>query len=133
MCLDNKYCPATASQPFRDEVSTLYINEQDLVALTHTSLACSQGYDSLYSTDTGEESETDRMRTARRTDTIGPVARKRLEAMLRGLTPRRERIARLMAFAIDHAFAADAVSWLRMEPHCLNLSDIITISLRLRR
>ena len=39
-----------------------------------------------------------------------PLARRRLESMLRGLTPRRERIARCMALAIDHAYAADDVA-----------------------
>lgn len=51
------------------------------------------------------------MRKTRKADSIGPVARKRIEAMLRSITPRRERIAKCMAFCLEHASAADAVSF----------------------
>lgn len=41
---------------------------------------------------------------------LGKAARRRFEAMLRSMTLRRERIARAMAFAIEHASAAVTVS-----------------------
>ncbi|TKY89811.1 hypothetical protein EX895_001108 [Sporisorium graminicola] len=68
------------------------------------------GSDELYSTDSGEESETQYI--ARSTPStggasaavpLGGLARRRLCSMLRGLTLRRERIARITAFALDHA------------------------------
>lgn len=53
----------------------------------------------LYSTDSGEESETATLgRSA-----LGPRAYRRLCSMLRSLTLRRDRIARITAFAYDHA------------------------------
>lgn len=69
-----------------------------------------QGYHSLYSSDSGEDSETDRLRKHRRTETLGRFSRHRFESMLRGLTLRRERIARCTAFAIEHAHASDVVA-----------------------
>jgi len=41
---------------------------------------------------------------------LGKLARKRLEAGLRGMTGEREQIARLMEFAMVHADAVDEVS-----------------------
>ncbi|CDS00736.1 uncharacterized protein SPSC_05030 [Sporisorium scitamineum] len=84
MCLDPHYLPTSpiAEQDFNDA-----------------------GSDELYSTDSGEESETRRL--SRSTSTtgapLGSIARRRLCSMLRGLTLRRERIARITAFALDHA------------------------------
>lgn len=68
-----------------------------------------EGYASLYSTDSEELSETEQGRMTA-TSTLGPLAARRFRAMLRSLTMRRERIARCMMFALDHATWADAVS-----------------------
>ncbi|PWN48290.1 hypothetical protein IE53DRAFT_319701 [Violaceomyces palustris] len=87
MCLNDRYEPMIEPKPFQDA-----------------------GYDSLYSTDSEEESEAEKMRKLRKVDQIGRVARRRFEAMLRGMTPRRERIAKCMAFAIEHAYAAEAIA-----------------------
>lgn len=64
----------------------------------------------LYSTDSEEAAQRDG-------HTLPPLTRRRLHAMLRALTPRRERIARCMALALDHAYAAEEVA------------DIVTASL----
>jgi len=62
------------------------------------------GYASLYSTDSAEASE------AEASTTLGPLAAQRFKAMLRSLTLRRERIARCMVLALDHAQAADTLA-----------------------
>jgi len=62
------------------------------------------GYASLYSTDSEEASE------AETSTTLGPLAAQRFKAMLRSLTLRRERIARCMVLALDHAQAADTLA-----------------------
>ena len=64
-----------------------------------------QGYNSIYSTDSAEESEREHMRRTR----LGRLARRRFEAMLRALTGTREEIARCMAFSLEHAEAANEV------------------------
>lgn len=74
----------------------------------------------LYSSDSGEDSERERVKRRKTTTTassttaadnlLGPMARRRFESMLRCITPRRERIARAMAFAVEHAHAAEAVA-----------------------
>ncbi|CCM01499.1 uncharacterized protein FIBRA_03553 [Fibroporia radiculosa] len=71
------------------------------------------GYNSVYSTDSAEESERERGRK----NELGKLSRRRFEAMLRALTGRRGEIARCMAFSLEHAEAAGEVS------------DIITASL----
>lgn len=68
-----------------------------------------QGYASLYSTDSEEAQETEAARRTRQA-TLGSLARRRLFSMLRSLTPRRERIARCMALALANAHAAEAVA-----------------------
>ncbi|CEH18015.1 Predicted splicing regulator, contains RRM, SWAP and RPR domains [Ceraceosorus bombacis] len=68
------------------------------------------GYLSLYSSDSEEGSEVERQRKLQKTDTLGPIARRRLEAMLRSITSRRERIARVMCFALERGAAADQIS-----------------------
>ncbi|KAF9820369.1 hypothetical protein IEO21_01378 [Rhodonia placenta] len=65
-----------------------------------------QGYNSVYSTDSGEESERERGRK----NELGKLARRRFEAMLRALTGRRGEIARCMAFSLEHAEAAGEVA-----------------------
>ncbi|THH31788.1 hypothetical protein EUX98_g2410 [Antrodiella citrinella] len=64
-----------------------------------------EGYNSVYSTDSGEESERER---GRRTE-LGRLARRRFEAMLRALSGRRGELARCMAFSLEHAEAANEV------------------------
>lgn len=68
------------------------------------------GTASLYSTDSEENSERESLQQREKSDTLGKAARRRFEAMLRSVTLRRERIARAMAFAIEHASAASAIS-----------------------
>ncbi|KAE8220625.1 hypothetical protein CF319_g5881 [Tilletia indica] len=67
-----------------------------------------EGDAAIYSSDSGEDSEAETLRKQRR-DEIGSTALQRFMAMLRSLTPRRERIARCMMFALDHAHACDQV------------------------
>lgn len=83
ICLDAHYVVPAREEPFGD-----------------------QGSDELYSTDSGEESETRRCASARSTTLsvpLAPLAQRRFHSMLRSLTLRRERIARITAFALDHA------------------------------
>ncbi|EIM81231.1 uncharacterized protein STEHIDRAFT_67204 [Stereum hirsutum FP-91666 SS1] len=65
-----------------------------------------EGYNSIYSTDSAEESERERTRKTK----LGRLARKRFEAMLRGLSGTRGELARCMAFSLEHAEAANEVS-----------------------
>lgn len=65
----------------------------------------SQDYNSVYSTDSAEESERERGRK----NELGRLARKRFEAMLRALSGRRGELARCMAFSLEHAEAANEV------------------------
>ena len=71
---------------------------------------CDDGTDSLYSSVSEEDSEWEKLQRQQKSKELGKAARRRLEAMLRGITPRRERIARVMLFAIEHAAAAETVS-----------------------
>ena len=64
-----------------------------------------QGYNSIYSTDSAEESERERVRKQK----LGKLARKRFEAMLRAVTGKRGELARCMAFSLEHAEAASEV------------------------
>jgi U2-associated protein SR140 len=64
-----------------------------------------QGYNSIYSTDSAEESEREQSRKT----VLGRLARKRFEAMLRALSGKRGELARLMAFSLEHAEAAAEV------------------------
>ncbi|GAA5935501.1 uncharacterized protein JCM15063_001056 [Sporobolomyces koalae] len=78
MLLDRDYePPATAS--FRDE-----------------------GNNDVYSSDSSEDSEQDRVGKGK----LGKLAQKRFEALLRGLTSTRDKIARGMTFALEHADCA---------------------------
>ncbi|KAI0743529.1 hypothetical protein C8Q80DRAFT_844408 [Daedaleopsis nitida] len=64
------------------------------------------GYNSIYSTDSAEESERERGRKYE----LGKLARRRFEAMLRALSGRRGEMARCMAFSLEHAEAAAEVT-----------------------
>jgi U2-associated protein SR140 len=64
-----------------------------------------QGCNSVYSTDSAEDSERERTRKS----LLGKLARRRFEAMLRSLTGRRGELARCMAFSLEHAEAAAEV------------------------
>lgn len=64
-----------------------------------------QGYNSIYSTDSAEESERERGRKHE----LGKLARRRFEAMLRALSGQRGEMARCMAFSLEHAEAAAEV------------------------
>lgn len=65
-----------------------------------------EGYNSTYSTDSAEESEQERTRKT----VLGKLARKRFEAMLRGVSGKRGELARCMTFSLEHAEAAREVS-----------------------
>lgn len=64
-----------------------------------------QGYNSVYSTDSAEESEQERTKKT----VLGRLARKRFEAMLRALSGKRGELARCMTFSLEHAEAAREV------------------------
>ncbi|KAI6032917.1 hypothetical protein F5J12DRAFT_797411 [Pisolithus orientalis] len=64
------------------------------------------GYNSIYSTDSAEESERERSKKT----VLGRLARKRFEAMLRGLSGKCGELARCMTFSLEHAEAAREVS-----------------------
>jgi len=59
------------------------------------------GANSVYSTDSEEESEKERVRKG----ALGRLAERRFECMLRALTGRRGEMARCMAFSLEHAEA----------------------------
>jgi len=64
------------------------------------------GTNSVYSTDSAEDSERERVpRTS-----LGRLARRRFEAMLRALTGQRGDIARSMCFSLEHAECASEVA-----------------------
>jgi len=65
-----------------------------------------EGYNSVYSTDSAEESERERVRKS----DLGKYAKKRFEAMLRALSGRRGELARCMAFSLEHGEAAAEVA-----------------------
>ncbi|KAL0068794.1 hypothetical protein AAF712_004123 [Marasmius tenuissimus] len=65
-----------------------------------------EGYNSVYSTDSAEESERERVRKVN----LGRLARKRFEAMLRAMSGKSGEIARCMAFSLEHAEAAHEVA-----------------------
>ncbi|WVQ93326.1 hypothetical protein IAU59_000394 [Kwoniella sp. CBS 9459] len=65
-----------------------------------------EGYASLYSSDSAEDSEKERVIRGK----LGKIARKRFEAMLRAMSGRRAEIARGMEFALKRAEAADEVA-----------------------
>jgi len=64
-----------------------------------------KGYNSVFSTDSAEESEKERTRKTK----LGKLARKRFEAMLRSLSGARGEFARCMAFSLEHAEASNEV------------------------
>ncbi|KAG8690549.1 hypothetical protein FRC11_010801, partial [Ceratobasidium sp. 423] len=64
------------------------------------------GPHSAYSTDSGEESERERIRKG----TLGKLARKRFHVLLRGLSGKRGELARCMAFSLEHAESAAEVA-----------------------
>ncbi|KAK7005694.1 hypothetical protein R3P38DRAFT_3039045 [Favolaschia claudopus] len=64
------------------------------------------GYNSIYSSDSAEDSERERVRK----NVLGKLARKRFEAMLRALSGKRGEMARCMAFSLEHAEAAHEVA-----------------------
>ncbi|KAI5121581.1 hypothetical protein M0805_000760 [Coniferiporia weirii] len=65
-----------------------------------------EGYNSVYSTDSAEDSERERSKKHK----LGKLARRRFEAMLRAMTGKRGELARCMAFSLEHAEAASEVS-----------------------
>ncbi|KLO12290.1 hypothetical protein SCHPADRAFT_875731 [Schizopora paradoxa] len=65
-----------------------------------------EGYKSVYSTDSAEESEREYVRKHK----LGKLAKRRFETMLRALSGKQGEIARCMAFSLEHAEAASEVS-----------------------
>nr|XP_018259054.1 U2-associated protein SR140 [Kwoniella dejecticola CBS 10117]OBR81212.1 U2-associated protein SR140 [Kwoniella dejecticola CBS 10117] len=65
-----------------------------------------EGYASMYSSDSAEDSEKERVVRGK----LGRLARKRFEAMLRVMSGKRAEIARGMEFALKKAEAADEVA-----------------------
>ncbi|WVQ75421.1 hypothetical protein IAR50_005044 [Cryptococcus sp. DSM 104548] len=65
-----------------------------------------EGYASMYSSDSAEDSEKERTSKGK----LGRLARKRFEAMLRAMSGKRGEIARAMEFALTHAEAADEIA-----------------------
>nr|XP_019009713.1 U2-associated protein SR140 [Kwoniella pini CBS 10737]OCF48494.1 U2-associated protein SR140 [Kwoniella pini CBS 10737] len=65
-----------------------------------------EGYASMYSSDSAEDSERERVVRGK----LGKLARKRFEAMLRVMSGKRAEIARGMGFALKKAEAADEVA-----------------------
>ncbi|KAJ6499101.1 hypothetical protein C8R45DRAFT_897921 [Mycena sanguinolenta] len=65
-----------------------------------------EGYNSVYSSDSAEDSEREKVRK----NILGKLARKRFEAMLRALSGKRGEMARCMAFSLEHAEAAHEVA-----------------------
>ncbi|KAI9508225.1 hypothetical protein F5148DRAFT_1198407 [Russula earlei] len=65
-----------------------------------------EGYNSVFSTDSAEESEKERTRKTK----LGKLARKRFEAILRSLSGTRGELARCMAFSLEHAEASNEVA-----------------------
>ncbi|KAF8070642.1 hypothetical protein FPV67DRAFT_1561398 [Lyophyllum atratum] len=63
------------------------------------------GYNSVYSTDSAEDSERERVRKT----VLGRLARRRFESMLRALSGKRGEMARCMTFSLEHAEAAHEV------------------------
>lgn len=64
-----------------------------------------QGYNSVYSTDSEEETERERIKKG----ALGKLARRRFTSCLRGMKGERGDIARCMTFSLEHADAADEV------------------------
>jgi U2-associated protein SR140 len=92
----------TVEPEFEDEVPTLSF---DLHAVWIDDMGI-KGYNSVFSTDSAEESEKERTRKTK----LGKLARKRFEAMLRSLSGVRGELARCMAFSLEHAEASNEVS-----------------------
>lgn len=90
--------PTPPPEGFEDEVSSiLFVRAVCPLML--------QGYASLYSSDSAEDSERERIGKRK----IGRLARKRFESILRAMTGKRVEIARAMQFAVNHAETADEV------------------------
>ncbi|KAJ7647071.1 hypothetical protein FB45DRAFT_1051629 [Roridomyces roridus] len=64
------------------------------------------GYNSVYSSDSAEDSEREKVRKT----ALGKLARGRFQAMLRALSGKRGEMARCMAFSLEHAEAAHEVA-----------------------
>ncbi len=98
-----------AEAPSKGAVPRLVINHRrDLPSKPVVDDFSDTGSADLYSTDSGEESETVSLRSTR-SSALGSRAHRRLCSMLRSLTLRRERIARITAFAYDHATHYSAI------------------------
>ena len=93
---------------------TGYLRRRQKTLRTRSAEACitiqlrtdAQGYASMYSSDSAEDSEKERTEKGK----IGRLAKKRFEAMLRAMSGKRAEIGRAMEFAMNKAEAADDVS-----------------------
>ncbi|OCF31376.1 U2-associated protein SR140 [Kwoniella heveanensis BCC8398] len=92
---------------FKEDVSSSdQLSGQASLTLFSSPPLAAGGYASLYSSDSAEDSEKERVIRGK----LGKIARKRFEAMLRAMSGRRAEIARGMEFALKRAEAADEVA-----------------------
>lgn len=99
MLLDPEYSQPSSKPKFSDEVRLACLSFVRLLT------SISQGNADIYSSDSAEDSEREHVRKGK----LGKLAQRRFECMLRSLTSTREKIARGMAFALEHADAAPVV------------------------
>lgn len=78
------------------------------------------GHAEVYSSDSAEDSERERLPKGR----LGKLARRRFEALLRTLTSTRDKIARGMVFALEHADAAATIVDLLVESLTLDATPV---------
>jgi hypothetical protein len=98
--------------PVPDSSSRCFRRRGEFAASTAKYILSDQGYASIYSSDSAEESEKERTSKGK----LGKLARRRFEAMLRVLSGKRSEIARAMEFAMTHAEATDEVRIPKLEP-----------------
>ncbi len=79
-----------------------------------------EGHAEVYSSDSAEDSERERLPKGR----LGKLARRRFEALLRTLTSTRDKIARGMVFALEHADAAATIVDLLVESLTLDATPV---------
>ena len=116
MRVDPDYEPPVIAT-FDDEVS--HRLDDFPFPLLLTPARCWQGNAEIYSSDSEESSEDERVGKGK----IGRLALRRFECLLRGLTSSREKIARGMMFALEHA---DCASHVRLSTFSLlSLSDVL--------
>ena len=102
MLVDSTYEPPLVAS-FDDEVRPP--PSLSFLVVVLTSLGRTQGKASIYSSEYSLESDDDRVGKGR----LSPLAERRFTSLLRGLTSSRDKIARGMSFALEHADCASYV------------------------